>query len=456
MMALTLPSSIAPCVKGQLSHSCSRPVILRSALRRRSSVQSHTRVIATCSDRTGSAPLTSHTELQDDVPHSAHFDAQPATASPLIWSPTAEPSEDSNVPAWLRFGRNLGRGAIVFAMTMALALAPLSGSALAARSSGRVGGSSFAAARSGGGSSSRSYGGSSSFGGGSSSRGYNGGSSAGSLGSIFGGGYGGGTLYSSPSSRATVYRQPQPSFAFGFGESTFPGGVAPVVQQGGGFGGGGLIAILGIGLLAFVLFQAFGDNLEDEPGSGNGTVIKLSVALNGSARSLQKELERVGKRADTTSSEGLHYVLQETVLALLRHPEYCEYATSSKKNVRSLDDAEESFNEASMEERGKYKEETFSNMGGRTKNETGQGKWSSENKGPGDDLIVVTILAATDGAVNLQKVNNNETLRAALNKLGGVRSDQVLAVEVIWTPGDDSDSYSRDEMMMEFPQMSTL
>lgn len=38
----------------------------------------------------------------------------------------------------------------------------------------------------------------------------------------------------------------------------------------------------------------------------------------------------------------------------------------------------------------------------------------------------VTILVATDGAVNVQKVDNNETLRAALNKLGGVRSDQVI------------------------------
>lgn len=219
-----------------------------------------------------------------------------------------------------------------------------------------------------------------------------------------------------------------------------------------------MIAILGLGLLAFVLFQAFGDNLEDEPGSGNGTVVKLSVGLTSSARGLQHELERIAKRADTNNPEGLHYVLQETVLSLLRHPEYCEYATSSKKNVRSLDEAEETFNEASMEERGKYQEETLSNVAGRTKNSSGNGKWSSSDssKGPGDDLIVVTILVATDGAVNLQKVNNNETLRAALNKLGGVRSDQVMAVEVIWTPGDDSDSYSRDEMMMEFPQMSTL
>ncbi len=33
---------------------------------------------------------------------------------------------------------------------------------------------------------------------------------------------------------------------------------------------------------------------------------------------------------------------------------------------------------------------------------------------------------------------------------------QVLAVEVIWTPQDDGDSYTRDDMMLEFPKMVTL
>lgn len=48
-----------------------------------------------------------------------------------------------------------------------------------------------------------------------------------------------------------------------------------------------------------------------------------------------------------------------------------------------------------MEERGKYKEETISNIGGRTKNSSGNGKWSSADasKGPGDDLIVVRLMS---------------------------------------------------------------
>ena len=37
---------------------------------------------------------------------------------------------------------------------------------------------------------------------------------------------------------------------------------------------------------------------------------KLQVALLGSARSLQRQLDRLADRADTTTPEGLHFVLQ--------------------------------------------------------------------------------------------------------------------------------------------------
>ena len=40
------------------------------------------------------------------------------------------------------------------------------------------------------------------------------------------------------------------------------------------------------------------------------TVAKVQVGLLGSARQLQRDLERIAARADTTSSSGLHYILQ--------------------------------------------------------------------------------------------------------------------------------------------------
>ena len=63
----------------------------------------------------------------------------------------------------------------------------------------------------------------------------------------------------------------------------------------------------------------------------------------------------------------------ETVLALLRNPDYCIYGLSSLKKERGLDAGEDRFNEISMQERGKFKEETLVNFGGRTKRKPGSG-----------------------------------------------------------------------------------
>lgn len=69
--------------------------------------------------------------------------------------------------------------------------------------------------------------------------------------------------------------------------------------------------------------------------------------------------------ADPASS--VHRDDAETVLALLRNPDYCVYGDGGTKNPRGLDGAEEAFNEVCMEERGKFKEETLVNVGGRSR-----------------------------------------------------------------------------------------
>lgn len=54
-------------------------------------------------------------------------------------------------------------------------------------------------------------------------------------------------------------------------------------------------------------------------------------------------------------------------MSLLRNPDYCVYGDGDTKNPRGLDGAEEAFNEVVMEERGKFKEETLVNVGGRSR-----------------------------------------------------------------------------------------
>lgn len=77
-------------------------------------------------------------------------------------------------------------------------------------------------------------------------------------------------------------------------------------------------------------------------------VVKIQIGLLGLARDLQLDLEKIADKADTSSPEGLHYVLEETVLALLRNPEYCVYGFATSNSARGPEEAEDLFNEMSM------------------------------------------------------------------------------------------------------------
>ena len=57
----------------------------------------------------------------------------------------------------------------------------------------------------------------------------------------------------------------------------------------------------------------------------------------------------------------------EAVLALLRNPEYAVYGATKVRKEAGLDAGEDAFNEVSLQERGKFKEETLVNVGGRSR-----------------------------------------------------------------------------------------
>lgn len=232
-----------------------------------------------------------------------------------------------------------------------------------------------------------------------------------------------------------------------------------------GFGGGSsIITLMLYAFIAYTLFNIIrsythggdfdGVGYDDEEYvSERSSVCKVQVGLLGLARNLQRDLDSLARRADTSSPEGLQYLLQETLLSLNRNPDYCVYGASEVKRARSVERAETGFNAISMKERGKIKEETLSNWAGRRK-ET-QTTLVKESQ-IGNEFIVVTILVATLGTLQLPTIRSREDLKTALNRLGSIRSRDLLAVEVLWTPQDEKDSYTPDELVADYPELCSL
>ena len=304
-------------------------------------------------------------------------------------------------------------GKILFALGLIVALAFGDASqALAARSGGRIGGGSFR-------SPSRSY--------------------------------------RAPSGGG--YRSPG-GFGGGFG---FPF-IIPFFGFGGGFGG--LFTILMFLAIANFLVKSFrsagvgaGDS---EYGYSPSTISvgKVQVGLLANARNLQKELDELAYKADTGTASGRAMVLQEATLALLRHPEYWVYGAAESYQA-GVDSAEAKFNQLALTERSKFIGETLSNVNSQLKQASPatlpqEGGQLAELPDSSGDYIIVTVLVGAEGQLKLPQINDTANLRKALQDIGGVGSDRLLAVEILWTPQAEGDTLTTDDILANYPNLKLV
>ncbi len=285
--------------------------------------------------------------------------------------------------------------------------------------------------------------------------------------------------YSSPS---RTYRAP----AGGGGYYPGGGGYYPGGGGGGGFvfpfffgGGGGILGIFVALTVASFLLQSFrqingGDESDLESGSNpTVSIAQVQVGLLSSARSLQSDLNRIATSANTNSTEGLTQVLQETTLALLRHPEYWVYAGTNLQQTR-LGIAEAQFNRLALAERSKFSEETLSNVNSQLQlkainNVPNNGSESltlsegnpslvaqSVSESAPGEYLVATLVVAAQGNLQLPTVNNTDDLRRALSQIGAISSDRLLAVEVLWSPQDGADTLTADDLLSDYSDLKLI
>lgn len=330
------------------------------------------------------------------------------------------------VKTWARLSlrpllKSVIKSCFIFGLAAVLIFAQADG-AMAARSGGRMGGGSFRAP-------SRSYS--------TPSRSY-------SRGPAYGGGYGG-----------------------GYGRGYYPGGgfSFPFILPFMGFGGvGGLFGIFVAIALANFMLNAFrnagvnADSVEAYSSNPTVSVARLQVGLLAEARGLQADLNRIAQSADTGTSAGLTKVLQETTLALMRNPEYWAYADVESDRTK-LSAAEQAFNQLAIAERSKFTGETLSNVNAQLT----QSKPKAALPTSGDlattepgEYIVATVLVATQGKLDLPNISTQEDVRKAINKIGAISGEQLMAVEVLWTPQVSGETLTADEMIAEYPNLKLI
>ena len=268
--------------------------------------------------------------------------------------------------------------------------------------------------------------------------------------------------YSAPSrSPATggggYYRSPGWGFGFPFFIPFF------------GFGGGGslftLLILIALGSFLVNTLRNSGVSLGggDNTGTARNTKVsvgKVQVGLLAEARNLKADLDRLGRTADTGTSAGRAKVLQEVSLALLRHPEYWVYGATVSQTT-ALETAEAKFNQLALSERSKFTAETLSNVdrqvqSGDIKLPSAAEDLAQQIRAEVGEYIIVTLLVGAEGKLELPKINNSEDLTQSLRAIGGIGSDRLLALEILWTPQAEGDTLSTDDILAEYPDLKLV
>ena len=83
-------------------------------------------------------------------------------------------------------------------------------------------------------------------------------------------------------------------------------------------------------------------------------------------------------------------------------------------------------------------------------------KGTDEDGARVNEYILVTIIAACDGGLKLPAVTDSAELRTALKRVGAIRADALQAVEVIWTPQEEGDTLTEEELLTDYPMLNVL
>jgi len=289
--------------------------------------------------------------------------------------------------------------------------------------------------------------------------------------------------YSAPRSSASstrLYSAPAvvvPVSPFGYGFSPFGGFYSPF---GFGFGYGSLVNPLDLVVAGVVVWgvlqlvrgvSSSGQwaSLDDTNSSlGRGvSVFKIQMALNCPTRgydSLLSDLKRISTQGDTSSREGMSSLVNEIALCLLRRSSDWQAAASSYEHFKSAESeqAESAFNRISVTERAKLEKETISNVGGVIKQNEIRIPQKAVKSVNVPSLAVVTVAVAIrgDSLRNFSSVSRMSDVKSALQALASdVLSDfgdNVLGVEVLWTPEDPSEVMLRQDVITDFPELIDL
>ncbi len=181
-------------------------------------------------------------------------------------------------------------------------------------------------------------------------------------------------------------------------------------------------------------------------------VRKLQVAMLAEAREVQQQLTELTLKSDLESAVNRAEFLQEAVLIVLRSPESWTHCVASYQTVANREDAAQVFNQISIQERSKLSVETLSLVNGDIRTRQS----ADDDQEPGEYIIVTFLMGTKNAKPLVGDIRDVGKLKAVLEGMAATPADNLLILEVIWSPQQETDSLTGDDLLGSYSDLMRI
>ncbi|MFT3698532.1 MAG: DUF1517 domain-containing protein [Kofleriaceae bacterium] len=193
------------------------------------------------------------------------------------------------------------------------------------------------------------------------------------------------------------------------------------------------------------------DYTYDAPVGDSIDVTVLRIAVDGRSRKfVQTELARIAKIADTATDQGRVTLVREVALMLRRLRDAWVYGGAVNEPMRAMGSQKDVFDRWVNDARARFREETVRNEQG-VQTATAPSQYTPRTDEGAGLILVSIIIAARRELFTVRQIGSGDDLRQALEGVGTLDTNNLVAVEIVWQPSEDADRMSSMELEAKYP-----
>lgn len=185
-------------------------------------------------------------------------------------------------------------------------------------------------------------------------------------------------------------------------------------------------------------------------------VSSIVLAIDWRARrAIQTQLTRLATSADVKTREGRLQLLHDAAGLLLGSESSWLYAAVANHDPAAPAAAEQTFRRIASDARAAYRKEVVRSDEAGLDHAPAGDQHARREEGPG--VVVVTLVVACRTRIlDLADPTNAGGLRALLSRVAEHSLDELVAIEVIWSPAAEADRMSTAELETLYPDLRRI